>query len=69
MSSILGRGTSLYELLYGEDEGTIRLEKGTVTYSYDDDQFRVRDNTGKRVYQLDLGEAVERWLVENGWLS
>lgn len=62
-------GGSLHRLLYGEDDGTVTLKRGTVSYSYEDDRFRVRDNKGNEVFWDEMGSAVENWLVREGWVN
>lgn len=62
-------GTALYGLLFGDDEGEVRLAKGTVSYSYDDDRFRMRDNQGREVWWIDCNRSAEAWLIREGWVK
>lgn len=68
--STIRKGTRLHRLLYGDDEGIVRIKgKGSVSYYFERDRFAVVDLDGEKLYGTDLGIDVERWLIERGWIG
>jgi hypothetical protein len=67
VASRFNRKGRLWRLLYGDDEGTFRFRKGMLSYSFEADEFELRDNEGVVRHRTDLGEDVERWLVREEW--
>lgn len=61
------KGDFIYELLHGKAEGVYDFKKGTLSYSFATDQFRVVDTEGVLVYMSDDGMGVEHWLLDNRW--
>lgn len=67
--SRLKKSSPLWELLYGDDEGRVAVGPGSVTYSFNTDRFQIFDGEGIRVYGMDEPQAIEAWLVREGWVQ